>query len=541
VSGNKNTSILSSHKFEDKPKSVIDPNDDTQVSERSIESSERSFTNNELGLDHGINSESDNTVEIINTNIEAKQNKPIVVAVSSDSSPVSSPSELLHKRLGAIDISSIQIEHTPEWDKALELMESNAKYIYITGEAGTGKSTLLRYFVSKSQKSIVILAPTGIAAINVGGQTIHSFFKFPPRPDITIIKLPELSGLIKVINTIIIDEISMVRADLLDSVDKSLRVQCNTIDLPFGGKQMIFIGDLFQLPPVVTEQEEGQYFSQYYRSPFFFDAHTFKHVKIDMIKLNKIYRQIDPKFMGILNDIRINRISDDDLSYINQRVNPTFDPHHNDGYIELTTTNRSADFKNNTELMKMPEPEYQYVGEIVGKYNPKQCPTDLILKLRIGAQVMLVKNDINKRWVNGTIAYIDSLDKENIVIRIPASPGQPDRICDAHKVTWEINEYNINHTTQQLESNIVGTFTQYPIKLAWSITIHKGQGKTLDKVIIDLSGGTFAHGQAYVALSRCSSLEGLILRSPIKKKDILVDPRVFGFMDAISDSSVIVH
>jgi ATP-dependent DNA helicase PIF1 len=446
--------------------------------------------------------------------------------------------QLLHQRLGALDLSTVDIQHTADWDRAVELAEGKARCLFITGVAGTGKSTLLRYFVTTTDKRVVVLAPTGVAALNVGGQTIHSFFRFPPGPVDNVESVPMRGELFKSLDAVVVDEISMVRADLMDAVDESLRINRGNAEDPFGGAQMIFIGDLFQLQPVVREREEGRYFSQYYESPFFFDASVFSSVAISLYKLKTVYRQTDPTFMEILNRIRVNRMTGDDLRTLNTRVDPAFEPPPDSGYIELTTTNRMAEIKNSAELQKLSLPERVYIAVVTGEFKGRQYPTDMNLRLRQGAQVIMLNNDPGRRWVNGTIALIQELGEHTVTIRIPTPLRQPDRLCEVGVYTWDISKYRINHDTGKLESEVVGSFTQLPLRLAWAITIHKSQGKTLDRAIIDMSKGTFAHGQAYVALSRCATLEGLVLRAPLRPRDVKVDPRVFRFMDGIRRNTI---
>jgi len=441
--------------------------------------------------------------------------------------------ELLHQRLGQIELKNQKIERTSEFEQALELMNNSSSCVFVTGEAGTGKSTLLKFFVSTTGKKIVVLSPTGVAAINVGGQTIHSFFKFPPQA-ITPAHITKRHGEIyRALDAIIIDEISMVRADLMDAIDKFLRINRDCMDQSFGGTQIILFGDLFQLPPVVTKSEEGQYFSQYYRSPYFFDAHVFDSTDIKLLKLKTVYRQRDTKFVEILNRIRINRVNDEDLNILNQRVKPHFEPEPNEGYIVLTTTNRRAETKNTQELEKLPDKVRIYEGDIQGQFDELFYPTELRLRLKVGAQIMMLTNDTGKRWFNGTIGIVEELSDSLIKVKIPKPAGQPPQLCEIGYYTWQIPRYSINHTTRTLQSDIVGTFTQFPVKLAWAITIHKSQGKTLDRVIIDLTDGAFVHGQMYVALSRCISLNGLILKKAIQRRDIIVDERVFGFLNRL--------
>lgn len=437
--------------------------------------------------------------------------------------------------VSVIDLADKQLKITSDFRLAVDAMENTKDCIFITGEAGTGKSTLLKHFVATTKKKIVVLAPTGIAAMNVEGQTIHSFFKFPPRP-ITAddIKVSPIGELCKVLDTIIVDEISMVRADLLDGIDKFLRLNGRDFTKPFGATQMIFFGDLFQLPPIVSTYTEGQYFGQYYKSPYFFDAQVFNETPINVIKLKHVYRQRDQKFVEILNRIRTDRYSEADLLSVNQRYDSKFESSNGDGYITLTATNKLADGKNRRELAKLPTEEHSFVGTVEGNFDPKSYPTELVLRLKVGAQVMFVKNDTERRWVNGTVGFVKELSDNKICIQIPTPPGQPPLIHEVRRVTWEVISYKLNHRNRSIDSNVVGSFTQFPLRLAWAITIHKGQGKTFEKVVIDLGSGAFAHGQAYVALSRCISLDNLVLKQRLRKQDIIVDQKVFGFLDKLT-------
>ncbi len=401
----------------------------------------------------------------------------------------------------------------------------------ITGRAGTGKSTLLDYFVNHTKKDVVVLAPTGVAAVNVQGQTIHSFFGF--KPGITIEKVKKVYGknseIYKVIDTIIIDEVSMVRADLLDCVDKFLRLNGKNRNEPFGGTQMIFIGDLCQLPPVVIDKEK-EVFQTHYKSPYFFDAHVFEDFNIEFIELEKIYRQTDEKFINLLNAVRNKSITDSDLKEINKRLDPNFESNPNDFYINLTTTNNLSDEINTKKLEKLKSKLFRFKGKIKGTFDKSYLPTDEVLYLKEGSQVMLLNNDRAKRWVNGTVGKIlsiESYDKEKAVIKVQLETGEIVGV-DCHK--WDLSRVVYNREAKKIESEIIGSFTQYPLRLAWAVTIHKGQGKTFEKIIIDIGKGTFANGQTYVALSRCTSLQGIVLKKPIEKRHIWVDWKVIKFL-----------
>jgi ATP-dependent exoDNAse (exonuclease V) alpha subunit len=419
------------------------------------------------------------------------------------------------------------LELTEEFSKAYDLMEYSKNCVFITGKAGTGKSTLLQYFKKRTQKKVVILAPTGVAALNVGGSTLHSFFRLPPRP-LQDNEIKTVSGkrskLYKSLETIIIDEVSMVRADMMDVIDKFMRLNSKTPAKPFGGVKMIFIGDLFQLPPVVSNNEEAQLFSTNYKSPFFFSAKVFDELKIDLIELTKVFRQKAQTFINLLNSIRNNQATQNEIQQINQRYQPQFDAKLEDYYITLATTNKIAAEINAAQLEKLATKMCTFQGKITGKFDKSSLPTDLDLTLKSGAQVMFVKNDSDGRWVNGTIGKIKSIKKDKIEIEMP------NKITYTIKpVKWEIPNYTFDAKNKVVTTEVIGSFTQYPLKLAWAITIHKSQGKQFDKVIIDLGWGTFAHGQLYVALSRCKTMEGLILKKPIRLKDVIVDRRVIEF------------
>lgn len=420
-----------------------------------------------------------------------------------------------------------EIELNDNFRCALSMIEDGSS-IFITGKAGTGKSTLLRYFIDNTKKNVAVLAPTGIAALNVGGQTIHSFFKFPPKAITVddIKKLPD-SELYKRIDAIVIDEISMVRADLLDGIDLFLRTNGKKSSEPFGGTQMIFFGDLFQLPPVVIEKEEHLFFADQYESPFFFSAHVYDSFEIPVIELGKVYRQSDQYFIEILDSIRHDQLDEQKLSILNMRVDPTFQP--GDSCITLTPTNRLADQINLTRLSQIPHPEFTYSGVIEGNFPEKRLPTLMTLSLKEEAQVMFVKNDINRRWVNGTIGKIAGLGTNWINVAV---------IEDGHKYIhsvqqehWEILKYKYDPVQGKLITDVTGSFKQYPLKLAWAITIHKSQGLTFDRVFINFYGGTFAHGQAYVALSRCRTLEGIRLKQRFCPSNIQLDNRVQKFFE----------
>jgi len=426
-----------------------------------------------------------------------------------------------------------QLELTPQFKKTLKLLDETGQSLFITGRAGTGKSTLLDYFRQTTPKKVVVLAPTGVAALNVKGQTIHSFFSF--RPDITpekVKRLPALKQkLIQSLDTIIIDEISMVRADLLDCVDLALRLNRGFEDLPFGGLQMILIGDLYQLPPVVTPREQAV-FSGHYESPYFFSAGVFrdKNFRLEYIELDKVFRQKDQTFLELLNAIRNRSISEEQLARLNSRCLPGFKPKEGEFYITLTSTNEAADDLNQEQLNRLPGETRSYQGEMEGEFDQAYLPTSQVLTLKEGAQVMLLTNDSYGRWVNGSIGRIEEIirpEEGAEVIMVRLSSGE---LVDILPHQWEIFHFEYDQKKNKIVSRVVGIFIQYPLRLSWAVTIHKSQGKTFDRVVVDIGQGAFAHGQVYVALSRCTSFEGLVLKKPIKKGHILMDYRVVRFL-----------
>ncbi len=423
--------------------------------------------------------------------------------------------------------------------EALRIMEQTNQNLFLTGEAGTGKSTLLQFFRKTTKKNVAVLAPTGVAALNVEGQTIHSFCAF--GPDITLQKVKKLNPtsakfqLLQKINTIIIDEISMVRADLLDCVEKFLKINGPVPTMPFGGIQMVFIGDLYQLPPVEKDFNAGDGLIKMYNSPYFFDAYAFKNSQFNFIELKQMYRQQDESFISILNGVRNNAATEDHLARLNERFNLDEEEFSFEKFaIYLTPVNRRAREVNNYFLQNITADPKSFVGFASGSFQDRELPTDLNLQIKVGAQVMMLNNDSRRRWVNGTMGKIVNIEKiledngttsESVVVELETG----ERV-NVTPHTWEMFQFVLDKRTQKFDSRTTGTFTQYPFKLAWAVTIHKAQGKTFDKVYIDLSSGTFAHGQLYVALSRCRTLEGLHLKRPINQKDIILDNRVVEFL-----------
>jgi len=411
------------------------------------------------------------------------------------------------------------------------LMEEGTGSVLVTGRAGTGKSTLLRYFRDRTRLRVAVLAPTGVAALNVEGDTIHSFFRF--RPDVTAEKIKRVRegdrDLYTRLDALVIDEVSMVRADLLDCVDAHLRLNGPRRAVPFGGVRLFLIGDLYQLPPVVTKDDRAA-FRTHYASPFFFDARSYATIAPGIVELEKVYRQHDDKFIAVLNAIRNNTVTDSDLAGLNARVRPGYDPDPGDLVVSLTPTNRAADEINSRRLAALPGDEALYAGRTSGKMERRDLPAPPELPVKPGAQVMMLNNDSEGRWVNGTLGR---------VARIVPDPDGPDALevetTDGNLIevgphTWDLHRYVWNRRERRLDTESVGSYTQYPLRLAWAVTIHKAQGKTFDRVVVDLGAGAFAPGQVYVALSRCTSLYGLVLRRPLRKSDVFVDRRIVRFL-----------
>ena len=418
---------------------------------------------------------------------------------------------------------------------ALEIMEDSSRHVFITGKAGTGKSTLLAYFRQNTNKEVALLAPTGVAALNIRGQTIHSFFNF--KPNITPEKVKKVSGqnghIYKEFDTIIIDEISMVRADLLDCVEKFLRLNGPHRKKWFGGIQMIFIGDLYQLPPVVTAAER-EIFTHRYTSPYFFSGQVFKEPTFDMefIELEKVYRQTEPDFIRLLNGIRNRSCTDEDIVRLNENYQEDFVPPDDGFCITLTSTNDLAANRNLQKLDALPGLAIELHGVLSGEFDRSSLPAEENLIFKPGAQVMLVNNDKYGRWVNGTIGRIVGLEKgEEGETEIMVSL-QDGTVVEVLPHTWELFTYEYDRATKRISTKKTGSFTQYPVRLAWAVTIHKSQGKTFDRVVIDMGRGAFAHGQVYVALSRCTNFDGITLTKPLKKNHIRMDWRVAQFLAA---------
>ncbi len=411
---------------------------------------------------------------------------------------------------------------TPEFARAFALLETTQENIFLTGKAGTGKSTFLRYFRENTAKKIAVVAPTGVAALNVAGQTIHSFFRLKPA-FVNIAELkPVRNRVLKELELLIIDEISMVRADIFDGIDHSLRLARKN-NKPFGGVQLCVIGDLFQLPPIVANHER-EFYGQHYETPFFFSAKGYADACFHTVQFETVHRQNDEEFIRVLNAIRSGECDSDDLEVLNARHHPRATPAP--GTLVLCTTNALADGLNAAKLAQLPAAPRTYDGKMSGDFGLKagRLPAPEQLVLKIGAQVMFVKNDPETRWVNGSIGIVEAISPE--IIRVRVGPIT----YDVKPEKWKTIGYEFDEAQEQIVEKPLGTYTQFPLMLAWAITIHKSQGKTLERVIIDLGTGAFAAGQLYVALSRCKTLTGIALKQPVTPADIQCDEQVVNFM-----------
>lgn len=439
-----------------------------------------------------------------------------------------------------------------EFQNALQILNFTHRSLFLTGKAGTGKSTFLRYIAATTKKKHIVLAPTGIAAINAGGSTLHSFFKLPFHPLLpndsqysirNLRKTMKYNGekckLLREVELIIIDEISMVRADIIDFIDKVLRVYNRNMREPFGGKQMLFVGDIYQLEPVVRD-EDRQLLHPFYPSAFFFDAKVFQQMQLVSIELTKVYRQNDPTFIALLDHIRTSAVTATDLYTLNHQVGAQVDTAANGLAITLSTRRDTVDYINSTRLRELEGEATLFEGVIEGDFPENNLPSPLHLELKVGAQVLFVRNDKEKRWVNGTLGTITGFTQNEEdapgTIQVCTEDGAE---LDVEREIWDNIKYSFNEKEQKIEEQTIGTFRQFPLRLAWAITVHKSQGLTFRYVKIDFSGGVFAGGQTYVALSRCTSLQGISLQKPIRPEDIFIKSEVIRFAHTYNDQRVI--
>ena len=435
-----------------------------------------------------------------------------------------------------------------EFQNAWKLINYTHQSVFLTGKAGTGKSTFLKYIRDNIKKKYVVLAPTGIAAVNVGGVTMHSFFRIPLKPllpddpDFAVKRLRErmkypkdLRKLIKELELIIIDEISMVRADVIDFIDKILRVYSSNMREPFGGKQLLLVGDIFQLEPVVTS-DMREVLRTHYQNSYFFSANAFSQIEIVPIELKKIYRQNDSQFISMLDRIRMGRPLQEDVLKLNQRVFERDSASTSDDKMVMTLATRRdmVDTINENRLKELSSKEMTYTGQITGDFPENSLPTTMELTIKVGAQVVFIKNDREKRWVNGSIGKIVKAKKNSIGIELESGAKYA-----VEKAVWENIVYKYDEKTNRVIENVIGTFEQYPIKLAWALTVHKSQGLTFNNVVIDIGRGAFSSGQTYVALSRCRSFEGMQLRSTVSERDIFVNPSIIEFSRQFNNQALI--
>ncbi len=403
--------------------------------------------------------------------------------------------------------------------------------IFLTGRAGTGKTTLLRRFLTEAGEKSLILAPTGVAAVNAGGQTLHSFFKFPPRMiEPNDIRRLRNTRLVKAIDTMIVDEISMVRADMLDAIDRSLKLNRKS-KRPFGGVRMILAGDLHQLPPVVRG-EEADILEERYGGAYFFNAPAFREAEFTLLALKHVFRQADPKFLALLGALRQGRLTLPDAELLEPCVSTRNAIEASETHVVLTPNNANAFRINQARLDELTTPSRTFAANVDGQFEEKSFPTEADLELKVGARVMLVRNDPEGRWVNGTLASVEGFGESSVVVKIDG------KIYEIEPQAWEKYRYDLDAGTGKVKREVIGTFKQVPIRLAYAVTIHKAQGLTLEKVFIDFDRGMFAHGQAYVAFSRARSLEGLEISRPIRPSDLVVDKRAFDFgeLEKIEDT-----
>lgn len=451
------------------------------------------------------------------------------------------------KRASQIDISQIDTQSV-EFQNALRILSYTSQSIFLTGKAGTGKSTFLQYLIHTTKKKFVVLAPTGIAAVNAGGQTIHSFFKLPFKPlmpddpDFASsyrmrerLKYPKVFvKLLKQLDLIIIDEVSMVRADVIDFIDRILRVYCGKPRTPFAGKQLLLVGDVFQLEPVVTGDMRDVLSHYYKEGTFFFNAHAFAEVGVVPIELTKVYRQKDASFISLLDRVRVGAPTMADINMLNRKVEPVKALISDDFTMTIATRRDIVDRINQDGLSRLTGSVFIAEGTITGDFPDSSLPTDKTLELKVGAQVVFVKNDMERRWVNGSIGIIDEINPDQIVVEMEDGVKH-----EVEVEVWENIKYEYDEEKKKVNEKVIGTFAQYPVKLAWALTIHKSQGLTFDRVIIDVGQGAFSGGQTYVALSRCRSLDGIKLRSTINQRDIFVNQRVLNFANNFNNDHLI--
>ncbi len=447
--------------------------------------------------------------------------------------------------MNAVSLENIDLDNL-EFQNAWNLIRNTRRSVFLTGKAGTGKSTFLKYICANTDKEHVVLAPTGIAAVNVGGQTMHSFFKIPFKPLLpddpdfsprrirkTLRYSAQKVKLIKKLQLIIIDEISMVRCDIIDFIDKVLRIYSGNMREPFGGKQLLFVGDIFQLEPVVT-RDMRDILRRYYQQFFFFNARVFNKLGLIPIELRKIYRQTDSSFISMLDRIRVSHATATDLQHLNSRCDLNYQEPSDGLVMTLATRRDTVDSINDAHMQALDTPEYVFVGDVIDVFPDNDLPTNKELVLKQGAQVIFIRNDKEGRWVNGTLGRVSKLDSDIIVVEL--ENGEKYVI---EQEIWENVQYSYDEKEKKVIENVVGVFRQYPIKPAWALTVHKSQGLTFSNIVVDFAGGAFSSGQAYVALSRCTSLEGITLLKPLSQRDIIVNTAIVDFSRQFNNQAAI--
>ena len=447
--------------------------------------------------------------------------------------------------MNTVNLDNIDLDNV-EFQNAWNLIRNTRRSVFLTGKAGTGKSTFLKYICANTSKEHVVLAPTGIAAVNVGGQTLHSFFKIPFKPLLpddpdfsprrirkTLRYSAQKVKLIKKLQLIIIDEISMVRCDIIDFIDKVLRIYSGNMREPFGGKQLLFVGDIFQLEPVIT-RDMRDILRRYYQQFFFFNARVFNSLGLIPIELRKIYRQTDSSFIAMLDRVRVSHASNNDLQLLNSRCNLDYKEPDNGLVMTLATRRDTVDSINDAHMQALDTPEYVFVGEVTDVFPDNDLPTNKELVIKKGAQVIFIRNDKENRWVNGTLGMVSRVDKTGIEVELENGDGYV-----LEQEIWENVQYSYDEKEKKVIENVVGTFKQYPIKPAWALTVHKSQGLTFNNIVIDFAGGAFSSGQTYVALSRCTSLEGITLLKPLSQRDIIVNTAIVDFSRQFNNQATI--
>jgi len=446
-----------------------------------------------------------------------------------ETEPVTEPAEAAPPLSVAESIAGYR--ETTEFKRAISAVVDERVSLFLTGDAGTGKSTLLRRLIEESRargRRVAVLAPTGCAAVNVGGQTIHSFFSIPPRfvtPHETINSRNR--QMLRDLDTLIIDEVSMVRSDVMAAVDRALRSARREFGSPFGGLQLVLVGDLAQLPPVVGK-EEAAFFGVEYPGPYFFQTGEFPREHFSLVELREPFRHHDDRFREILAGIRNNLVTPEDLEDLNQRVDDRNDLVFRNSTVTLTGKNNAANDINAMMLDQLPAPSVKFEAVIEGIFPESFYPVDDLLLLKPGAKIMMARNDLAQRWVNGTLGRVAHVGSGRVQVDIDGS------LHLIETVQWENIRYQYDPATRKITHDVVGTFTQLPIRLAWAMTVHKSQGQTLDRAHFEMRHRAFAHGQTYVALSRCRTLDGLTLARPLRQSDVIVDPAAMGYRDFLT-------